>query len=322
MAESKQDYHSDIVERAHEVEDLQNEYQGNYRAYLKDFRFPEEFIDNAREAIDINTKDRDPRDVMIVHQPMANPLRPHRLVALAGLAHMFPDRRIISYGNDGHPGNKHMKLNSAARQSIALGDFRPYTSRISGFVGRIDPKRVVNVGDSLGSELAMVTSSSIKAEDNQVVAIEPVRVKPRSLWGLGKAFKSTEKHFRKYLDENQQDVYTNAFEKQGGGNVGYPLGLLRLSNLAVASGLTKNKFGEETAIALNSGSRVRVVRGGSSELADNDGMQIINQQLKEGLVSDGSYADSVLVGDTHAFTNNLFKLNTVIAQSIKDLDSN
>ena len=146
-------------------------------------------------------------------------------------------------------------------------------------------------GFSGGSLLAMTAGEYANSYDlsvSQITAIEPTdvkhrgKLKPMAMASLGVDFIKTGGPLPGYIAATNIPAFT---EIQGGsalGYVKYGLGILRASNLVLASNLAGDYFTERATRTLKAqpDSRLHVIWGSDSELAHDGLMRIIMPMLK------------------------------------------
>lgn len=278
------------------------------------------------DILDIRPKDHDPRAAMVVHLAMANPLDPNNLYQISTIAAVHPTTRIIASANPSGFGYNSGLLNKDQRQRVAGGDFGPVVEPLMKYIEDKDNPKVETiqqVGYSYGADRAATSAKKISgslADTSHLVAIEPASVVKRSLIGISQAFGSTNKALNTYVKANELPAFISA-RKESVGMLAYVSGLARLSNIAVARGLTDGKFNERVQAARISNSSTieqmstTLAWGTESELADNEAMEAIFSTL----ASDDSYGKVQAIrleNHKHALANDVHLQAAIVAQAL------
>jgi hypothetical protein len=129
------------------------------------------------------------------------------------------------------------------------------------------------IGYSFGADKALTAIGRSEDYDQSVatgVIVEPVTAVERGFFELSKTFGSTRQHQRDYIESCQSDPYMEFWDQD---NVWKALafagGMLRVSNIAIAKALTRNKFNERATRALETqpDAHIEFAWGTESELA-------------------------------------------------------
>lgn len=233
----------DVVASVAEEQATYDSYQALYeKMRLRVLPFP----DNTRrpvEVLDVRPKEHDPAEAMMVFLPMANPLDTNQAFQIATLAAAHPHKRIIAFGNPSGGDYNSGRLNRAQRKLVKQGmDLSPLVELPERYADEARLDRVDYLGYSYGALVAAVAAGRAFREAHTLTPIEPV-MGQRLLVGLGRDFKSTEEALAGYVDNANSVLYRDARGDAISGS-SYVRGLLRLSNLAIASALSKVDFGK------------------------------------------------------------------------------
>jgi pimeloyl-ACP methyl ester carboxylesterase len=309
-----------VIERVSELADRQASFD-TYPDFLKFAGV--EFDGSVPEYLDIHPQDYDPKEAIVAHLSMANPLNPHNQYAVAGLAALL-NRRVIAFGNPSQPGMGHGTLNRKDRRTVASGDFTPAVGSLVRYLEAKRIERVSHVGGSYGAELAITASLSEVAEVSHIVLSEPVTNSIKKLEvpksgimlpklgvvQLGLEFMASGELMDEYAEKNAIPNYDIAFGEKGG-LVAYSLGLLRPTNIANARGLAKGGFFERADNAMLGQKKAILTgaRGTESELCDGDAFDKDFEFLAA--MYQGRVHSMVLQRQAHAMNNDLALSNAI-----------
>lgn len=214
---------------------------------------------------------------------MGQPLDPNNLYSIATIAATNPNTRIIAAPNPSAPGYRAPSLTSAEREQIEKGDFSPLVEPTLEYAKLVGVNELNHYGYSFGSDLALGAARSGFSDFIQprILLIEPASVIKRGVLELGKDFMSANPALPLYSSQN--GPARKSAGKESLGIMRYSLGLLRLSNFAIAKGIAQGNFGEDLGkvLALNPEATATVAWGTDSELADNDALEDITKSAKE-----------------------------------------
>jgi hypothetical protein len=314
-------FNDNIIGRVAEVTDQLRSFP-DYEKLFDYVRIGEpqpHFIDGylPSQIIDVRRSDEDPEKTIIAHLAMAQPLDPNQLYMIAVLGITFPEYRIIAAGNPSEPGYKAGRLKHRQRKQTSQGDFGPTVIPVLDYVAnRAKIEQAVHLGDSLGADLAATAAGMDFLRATQLVATEPVTVVSRSTIQLGRDFSECDQALKDYVHANELNTYLEARKHSVGGNR-YIAGLFRLTNIAMARGLTKPYFltRMHTAMSTQPGMRSTVVWGGKSELAIDENVQEIVSQLQEAYGADTVKSIRIPEG-RHAMTADLALRSAIMLQAI------
>lgn len=313
----RHNFERSALERAIEVEAIQQSFGTDFVGYLNSFGITVDQLRKTPDIVDIRSDNRDDERAIIVHQPLSNPLKAHRLIGVASIAAMFPDRRILSFSNPGHPGSKHKRISIFGAPKLAGGNLTNYMQYVERYVVNQEIEEVVHVGESIGADLATEAGSHSRYNSLAVVGLDPGSNVASSFRSMTQAFGSSNDAFRGYLHGNDQELSSTSFDVAGDGDT-YMLGLARITNLAMAKMVSKGGYSDRAERALRNGTDVFVAHGTLSELCPPNPMRgliacLNAQDLGQNA---GKMRGIELIGDNHSFPNDLAIVNTVLAQSI------
>jgi hypothetical protein len=261
--------------------------------------------------VDILPQDCDPQSAIIVHLPIANGLDANQLYMLAGLAALSPHSRIIASGNPYINFKAGGGLNSAQRRTAASGDLTPMVEPLMRYV---ESKRIFHTdhfGYSLGAKKAVAAAMIQASELGVVTAVEPANVVERRLMRLGLQFIKTGFVLDEYINANNLPTYLEA-RKQSPGLIMLAAGLARPTNVAVARGLTDDKFFTNLHELLidNLDARALVAWGSESELCQDHIAQEETKRLREVFVGE-RLQPLRLLGGRHALGSDIPLQNAI-----------
>ncbi len=231
------------------------------------------------DVVDILPESANNEEAIVLHLPMANPLDPNQLYKVATIAALNRGSRVIASANPSRPGYRSGLLTRAQRIQVAKGDFRPTVEPLVRYLENQHVSSVRQAGYSYGADKAMAMAAFEAFDVSRTVAVEPASVVRRSGIALGAAFASTKKALEGYVALNEVPAFVSARSKSV--NRSYPLGLTRLTNLAIARGLTDGKFAQRTSKALKTheGMIATFAWGSESELALDGAMRCITRDI-------------------------------------------
>jgi len=309
-------FDSDVLDRAAAVEDAQRSYNTDFIKYLGDHGIGIDDLRRTPDMIDIKSGDRDDKKALIVHQPIGNPLKAHRLVGVVSLANMFPDRRVISFSNPGHIGSRHKRSSLIGAASIAGGTTSQYLDDVEHYVIDEGIEHVDHVGESLGGYLATEAGAKTGYKSGMVAAHDPSSTVKTSFMDMNRAFEASNARFKEYLNSGQE-LSAAAFEVAGDGDT-FIYGLMRATNLAFARMVRLGNYEDTAERALKNGTDVTLFHGGDSSIClPNRVRSIIGSLQAQDFGTDAGRIQGIeLLGDGHAYPNDLGLMNAATAQVI------
>lgn len=270
--------------------------------------------------VDIQPKDY--KDVLVYHLPMGNDLNDNMRFFVMTLQLLLPDYRIIASGNLAEPGQNSAKLTLNDIGRIYQGNLRPLAEPTLTYLSSQGITSSIQIGYSFGSEKAVTIADYAYYYDQQIsrlVVLEPVTVAKRTFLRLIQDFKSSEELMEHYIKASDCMAYDLAREQttiMGKGPLGYIAGLARLGNLAIESQLKKDSLNNRLGLALvnNKNLKLRGGWGSDSLLSINDILVKIFDDLE--MSHNNSIERIILPGHTHAMSEDIFLLSTLIMQSL------
>lgn len=301
--------------------------------YARRLNIPEPFTFRPKDAkpievIDITPKDYD--ETLVYHLPMGCLLDSNMVIHVATLAQTQFDKRIISVSNPGQPGRGSGKLSVADAVRVWNGNLKPVVAPTLEYLDSKQIESASHIGISYGADKAAAAAENAPLkqfgqEVPRTVMIEPVSISTRGLTKLtgllrlGRIFQSTSVHGDKYLEpvRARSQAFVSA-EKLKESEVGYAIGLARLSNLAVAAALAQEGFEGrlERALLVNAGLKAGLSWGSASEFDLNNSRDHIADRLQTEYGRD-RLSTLPLVGQTHAMNLDIFLNAAVISQLVK-----
>ncbi len=273
------------------------------------------------EILDI-IPEKDYNGTLVYYLPMGNPLNENMITRVAALKAALPDKRVIAVGNPGAPGFSKGSFKASEFSSVYMrGDLRATIDPTLQYLSSQGIDSVTHVGVSYGADKAAASALYADKYDQTVprtVMIEPASIKKRSLVGLTRDFMSTAEALDEYVQASASATYLEARElsdKNGHGLLGYALGLLRMSNIAVAKALAKDGFEGRVDDALTAQPKMisDIIWGTKSELAVNSLMLTATANLIE------KYGNRVrptaLEDQKHAMGDNIYLLAALTMQA-------
>jgi hypothetical protein len=135
-----------------------------------------------------------------------------------------------------------------------------------------------------------------------------------------KAFKRTEQPLADYVEQTYSPAYLAAREHSGS-LLSYKLGLGRLSNLAIARGLTHDGFGRRLHEGLKhqAGMRAAVLWAEESELCEDGLIRVIVEREQRRFP--GRVTGASVPHERHAMTNDIYLNAALVMQGLHDIDA-
>lgn len=325
-AETLQNYHpfsEDIIQCVDEIANKQK--NTSWVEYLESSNVPDIEIfhpDHSKpiEILDIRPVDHD-GDVIVYHEAMATSLDPNSIMHIMPLAQAMSTKRIIGVGNPGRPGQGYGKLNFGDRRTVGRGNLRPTVDPLLEYLNREGLEEVSHVGYSYGAEKVQAAAQFSDKYDLKIpfaISMDPPAVKDRGVILLGRDFLTTDKYLDDYISSTESTAYIQA-RKESGSALGYSLGLLRLSNFAIARSISKEGFEgrAEAALIAQPEMMTDVMWGSESEIAIDILMQGIVRRLSSGF---GSRLRSTrFMGQKYAMCDDIFFHTAMVLHGIEQV---
>lgn len=223
------------------------------------------------EYLHLKQQQPDNDSVRLLFAPMANGalsenivMRAIRLFGADAPAHLF-----VSAG-PAHAGNPANVLNKHERQQVRQGDMTPLAIPLLREVGRLGLRQADIYGYSLGASVGQAAARvayDYGVDVSRAVLGEPVTAQTQPLTRLGLAFQSSGAALPHYI-EQADSLPLNQATELARNDVGFMLGLARLSNIAIIRGLAKSDYFalQRDALAENEILRVTTAYGTASEM--------------------------------------------------------
>ncbi len=262
-------------------------------------------------------------ETWVYHCPMGNPLTDRMQLRIATLAAAQPDKRIVGIGNPSGPRQGVGKLPSSTLHAVWSGDLRPTIDPAMRYLSAQNIDKATHIGFSYGAEKAAAAAQYADRYDQAVphgLFMEPVALKERGLLELGRDFNSTATALDGYVNAAANPAGVEASERaaeKSRGMFGYILGLLRLSNIAIAHALTEDGFESRATEALVKQEQMKthLVWGTESELALHALMTKVTKRLTDRFGLD-RVSSMKMEGQKHAMGDDLFLHTTIVLQSL------
>ena len=151
--------------------------------------------------------------------------------------------------------------------------------------------------------------------------MEPVALKSRGLIELARDFNTSGGALSDYVEASasQPVIEANiAAGEKSRGLLGYALGLLRLSNIAIAHSLTKDSFESNLVESLKNQDQMKahLVWGSESELSVGVLMREISKRLEKDF-GQNRISSIELEGQKHAMGDDVFLHTALVSQALK-----
>lgn len=322
-------FDDDVLER---VESAAAGQRGiSFQEYVQKLRLPDlrRFRPRHGKPIEIlDIKPNDYEETLSFHLPMGCRLDANMLMHAGTLAQVEKSKRIVAVSNPGQPLSGSGKLSLPEARRVWGDDLLPTVSPTLEYLMSEGVEEAAHSGVSYGGDKAAAASEhsvDYGQKTSRVIVVEPVSIVKRGItriqgaFKMGQLFQSTLEHYDECIEpvRRTSTAFVGA-EKQKGSEIGYGLGLLRMSNLAVAGALGQDGFEGriERAMHLNKDMRTGIAWGTASEFDKDDERAAIVRRLKarftnrrvEGLPLDGQ---------THAMNLDIFLNAALIAQLLK-----
>ncbi len=264
---------------------------------------------------------------MIYHLPMGNSVDENMQARLMALSTALPNTRIIASSNPAHPRVKGGKLPKSDRDRVSKGIFRDTIEPILFYAHNQKIDTADQVGYSYGADKAVSTASLANSFDIQtpnLIPIEPASVLPRSLGKLGCDFLSSNSELKRYVKASEMPAYDDARKiasRKQGGLIGYTIGLLRLSNVAISKGIASGKFEQNltSVIRRYPETNSTLIWGTESELSINGIMKALSSRLDK-TFGDQRFQSMPIEGGHHAMGDDIFLHTALVHQALNQTD--
>lgn len=308
-------FDSGVIEQVTDVA----EHQRSFNDYSEMFDYAGVTAQSGSSILDISPRgDYDREKALLVHLSMANPLDTNVLFQVASVAMMFPDRRIVAAANPSGWGFKNNVLTSEKRRQVSKGNFFPVVENVVRYLESDGVEEVTQVGGSYGVDLALATTNADAFQVKKQLLVEPASVVSRSLIKLGSDFGSTDKALSRYVDATDIEIFKDA-RKDAVSIANYGLGLLRLTNIAVARGISKGNFESQLTRSLSDDRTyapdTTVAWGSESELCED--IAIIDAVFNARTESRKDILKVRLDGQKHALKNDLHLFGALALTALK-----
>lgn len=271
-------------------------------------------------VLDIRPDEHDPAEALFYHLPMANPLDANQMYQVATIAGTNPGKRVIAAGNPSAPGYGAGRLTHSQRAAVTRGDLTPTVDPVLRFADEQGIEFAEHVGYSYGSDKAAEAATRANHEVKNIVAIEPV-VGARNLLKLGLDFAATAKHLKRYVEANELPSFNEA-RQDSVGPLAYNLGLLRLTNIAIARALGRGDFDSRVMAAMDQSRQenavATIIWGSASELA-RDGLCKALYSTLEQTYGSRRVQRIRLEDQTHALANDVHLQAAVVLDALSGL---
>jgi hypothetical protein len=267
-------------------------------------------------VLNINPRSKEEEGTLVVHLPMANPLDPNQIFQVSTIAEVNPTMRVIAAGNVSTLKYNTGKLNSTNRRIVASGNFNPTVEPLLRYLDSNRVEAAEHAGYSYGADKAVTATAIANHAVSRLVTIEPVSLQERSLLGLAKAFGSTNAALKRYVEASKQPLFVDSRKDSVGAD--YALGLARLTNIAVARGLTHPEFLKRMEAAFNSQGELlqaTIAWGGESELTPDNLIQNVISKLTTNFGNNRVRAMR-MPNDKHALANNIYLHAAIVREGL------
>lgn len=220
------------------------ETQASYKTYQDFFEtvgMPEAKIHRIGKkqgavVIDIIPKKLAKRAI-VMHLPMGNPLDPNQQYQVATIAGLFPDARVIAFGNPSGGKYSHVEHDLTVLQKLGIAagaNVKPLVAAELDYLKTQGIKNAYFAGYSYGALKALVSAKYVEEGMVQGVITVELVSHPRSPLKLVNDFKQTLEPLGSYVQATQLTTFQAARDTSIGGR-DYHKSLRRSINLSIGS---------------------------------------------------------------------------------------
>lgn len=285
---------------------------------------------NAKPIEILDIKPKDTADTLVYHLPMGCLLDSNMMAHVSTLAQVQFDKRIIAVSNPGQPFRGSGKLSLIDALRVYRGNLTPTVEPTLEYLDSERIESASHVGISYGADKAAAAAETAPLqrfgqEVTGLVMVEPVSVATRGttriigLVKLGRIFQSTSAYGDKYLEpvRKRSRAFTSAEELKES-ELGYGLGLARLSNLAIAAALAQDGFEGrlERAMLISARMKAGLSWGTASEFDTYSEREHMAKRLQT-KYGKGRVKTLPLKDQTHSMNLDIFLNAAIISQLLK-----
>lgn len=292
-----------------------------YQDFFDSVGVPDGFTDQKNHPLlDIRPvhDDYDEYSAIVMGLPMANPLDANQVYQIATVAAANPTRRIVALANPSGPGCNANRLDANRRRLVSSGDASWIAEPL---LQHLEEERIEHI-DVYGYSMAAKTLGAILMQSelpaSAAVVVEPVNTVPHTLTSLGRRFNASAQALDGYVGASDLPTFNEA-RADSVGPASYIVGLLRRTNLAVASALTHGDFVADMAVAAlkHPETYVTVAWGGASELADDQATSLAVGSLQD-IFGKDQFSGLRLAGQKHALANDIHLQAAILLQGLQN----
>jgi len=310
-----------IIQRVAFVQQqLENGHQVIDRSDIKEF-----FSSTIKQPIQvIDYSPENYEGTIVFNLPMGNGLNDNMLFWLNSIALTMNNQRLISFANPAEPGQK----SGIYKRSTIFKIFnqQPELAVLSqiDYLRKKQIKQINLVGYSLGAEISILMSlvaNNLNSIIDRLIVIEPVGVSKRNIFQLALDFIKAGQQIEPYLEQANSTLYLEKFQqasRQGYGEIGYILGILRLSNIILSHEMSLGNLEVKLQKSLDKNPNMKVAAtwGDDSEICYHNSMVEIMNDLQNKHPS--RIQKNIIEKGKHALGDNIFLLNAIIFKSWLD----
>jgi pimeloyl-ACP methyl ester carboxylesterase len=234
-----------------------------------------------------------------------------------------PTQQIIVSGNPAALGCPYNKIRMANARSVARGDLSATVDPLLALLASRGIKTIDALGYSYGADKAATASIRAAQFGIQVrrgVFVEPATSTQRSLQQLRIAFTAAGEALPRYIADANSPPLNEARQLSSVSQARYIAGFLRLSNLAIVTGLTHPYFKQrvEEALIAQPGMHVTIAWGSLSELAPAKLIESVVQTLQANNVFKNRLSSMILRGMYHAGADDINLHAAILLQGLRN----
>lgn len=292
-----------------------------YQKFFASVGMPKEptfFMDDSGRGVflvDLDARAAKEKGVMVVHLPMNNSLDTNQLYQVAWLAYVYPEYRVIAFGNpSGAPFRlKEQRFSFADWMRMSFTKHRRASVGVElSYLTSQGIHSAVHIGFSYGAIKALLlTSYAPIGAVEKLIILDPVS-HPRNPLRLLSDFNKTSRRLAEYVNRTGLKTFLDA-RADAARTVDYNGGLLSSPNIAIGLMIARVNVHDILVHCLQRDPSLRVFAawGTKSELSDDMRMQATVSGVQEE-VSPKRIHGQPLKDDSHAFANDLHEFAALV----------
>lgn len=267
--------------------------------------------DHGKHAavLDVVPDDFDPMEALVVNLPFGNALDPNQQFAVATLADLHPDTRVIAFPSPAtwwsYRGSRVAPYHVLPQ---AIGDYSGSVRQKERYLEHIGVETVVEVGSSYGTTLMAAAAANGRYPISHAIAVEPVE--PDTVPHIVSSFASCVEGLDKHVGDNHLPTY-EAARSDSVSMISGSLGYLRPVNLTALMGMSteQGSFLHNMArgVDQNPAMDITMAWGSASEMISSEYAYRVARRLGAGTLE--------LDGARHALMNDMALWGAIVLQA-------